>query len=172
MSRQIPPLNSKTSVNRAGKRLALGEEMPSDLEVIENWRAAHNYVLNTFQASLRNRAKKSNVRTPVQRIKRLDTIRSKLQRFPNMQFARMHDVVGCRLIFDSLDELYQFRHDFNRSRFAHKRRTRLTAQGNKADAYNYIDQPKQSGYRGIHDVFEYRAKQSGPGRASGGEKWN
>lgn len=172
MSRQISPIYSKTVVNKAGRRLAIGEPHAGDLDIIENWRASHNYVLNTFQASLRNRAKKTNARTPVQRIKRLETIKNKLLRFPSMQFARMHDVVGCRVIFENLEELYQFRDDFNKSRFAHKRRVKVLSDGARTDAYDYIKNPKMSGYRGIHDVFEYRAKQSGPGRASGGEKWN
>jgi hypothetical protein len=35
-----------------------------------------------------------------------------------------------------------------------------------------VTQPKASGYRGIHDVFEYRSKQSSRNRSSGGDKWN
>ncbi|MGO4915128.1 RelA/SpoT domain-containing protein [Pseudogemmobacter sp. W21_MBD1_M6] len=84
----------------------------------------------------------------------------------------VHDVVGCRVIFDDLESLYKFRSAFNRSRFYHKRRQKARHDGSKVDAYNYIETPKASGYRGIHDVFEYRAKQSGPSRAVGGEKWN
>ena len=172
MSREIYPENSKTAVNRAGARLAKGEATSVDLAIIENWRAAHNYVLNTFQATLRTRAKKTNARTPVQRIKRLETIKNKLVRFPDMQFSRMHDIVGCRVIFETIEELVQFRDSFNKSRFTHKRRVKQLEDGAKADAYNYIRQPKPSGYRGIHDVFEYKAKQSGRGRATGGDKWN
>lgn len=89
-----------------------------------------------------------------------------------MQFARMHDIVGCRVIFESEFDLNIFRNSFNQSRFAHRRRLKILSDGTKADAYNYIKIPKPSGYRGIHDVFEYRAKQAGRGRASGGEKWN
>jgi ppGpp synthetase/RelA/SpoT-type nucleotidyltranferase len=172
VSRDIFPENSKSAVNRAGSRLARGEAADEDLRIIENWRAAHNYILNTFQANLRLRAKKINMRTPVQRIKRLETIKNKLSRFPDMQFARMHDIVGCRVIFESEFDLNIFRNSFNQSRFAHRRRLKILSDGTKADAYNYIKIPKPSGYRGIHDVFEYRAKQAGRGRASGGEKWN
>lgn len=172
MSKDIFPEHSKSAVNRAGDRLANNEAILDDLTMIENWRAAHNYVLNTFQANLRTRAKKFNARTPVQRIKRLDTIRNKLVRFPDMKFSRMHDIVGCRVIFETIEELYDFRDSFNKSRFSHKRRVKTLEDGTKTDAYNYIDHPKSSGYRGIHDVFEYKAKQSGLGRGRGGEKWN
>jgi ppGpp synthetase/RelA/SpoT-type nucleotidyltranferase len=172
MSRDIYPKNSKGAVNRAGERLVKGSMTPADIQIIENWRAAHNYVLNTFQASLRRRAKDSGARTPVQRIKRLETIQNKLKRFEKMKLARMHDIVGCRIVFDDLEQLQSYRKNFNRSRFRHKRRVKTDDDGNAVDAYDYISFPKFSGYRGIHDVFEYRAKQSGASKSAGGEKWN
>ena len=50
--------------------------------VVNNWRNAHQYPLNTFQVTLRNRAKKiDNTSIVAQRIKRLSSIDDKLQRF-------------------------------------------------------------------------------------------
>lgn len=89
-----------------------------------------------------------------------------------MQLARMHDIVGCRIIFDNIELLNSFRDNFNKSRFYHKRRIKRKFDGTVEDAYNYILNPKESGYRGIHDVFEYKAKQAGAAKKSGGEKWN
>ena len=60
----------------------------------------------------------------------------------------MDDVAGCRLIFSGLDQLNSFRREFHGARFNHKRR-------NDIDKYNYIKSPKITGYRGIHDVYEY-----------------
>jgi hypothetical protein len=60
----------------------------------------------------------------------------------------MDDVAGCRLIFSSLSELYDFRASFHKARFSHKRR-------NDVDRYDYIKTPKPTGYRGIHDVYMY-----------------
>jgi len=65
-----------------------------------------------------------------------------------MQLARMDDVAGCRLIFRSIKELEKFRSSFHKARFNHKLR-------NDPDKYNYIKNPKDTGYRGIHDVYEY-----------------
>jgi putative GTP pyrophosphokinase len=65
-----------------------------------------------------------------------------------MQLARMDDVAGCRLIFRSIRDLNKFRAQFHKARFNHKRR-------NDPDKYNYIKNPKSTGYRGIHDVYEY-----------------
>lgn len=62
----------------------------------------------------------------------------------------MDDVAGCRLIFRSVDELYAFREQFHKARFKHKRRN--SEDKNK---YDYIKNPKETGYRGVHDVYEY-----------------
>lgn len=172
MSRGITFDHSKGKVNRAGNRLGAGTASAEDLAIIENWRAAHNYVLNTFQATLRTRTRTLKVRSPVQRIKRLNTIKGKLKRFPKMKLARMHDIVGCRVIFEDIASLNEFRLAFNKSRFEHKRKQTKSSSGELGDAYNYINNPKESGYRGIHDVFEYKAKQSGVGKSAGGSRWN
>jgi len=60
----------------------------------------------------------------------------------------MDDIAGCRLIFGSLRQLHGFRRTFHKARFNHKRR-------NDVDKYDYIKEPKETGYRGIHDVYVY-----------------
>ena len=62
--------------------------------------------------------------------------------------GRLDDVAGCRLIFKDINELNTFRESFHNARFNHRRR-------NEVDKYNYIESPKPTGYRGIHDVYEY-----------------
>jgi putative GTP pyrophosphokinase len=141
------PGGSKSRVNRAGENVRAGTPTEEDLAVIEEWRAAHRAVLNTFQAILRNRTRGTSV-TVAQRHKRKRTIFDKLRRFPRMQLSRMDDVAGCRVIFDDIAKLYSFREEFHKARFNHKRR-------NDLDKYDYIKAPKGTGYRGIHDVYEY-----------------
>jgi len=65
-----------------------------------------------------------------------------------MQLSRMDDIAGCRLIFKDLQTLIEFRKNFHNAHFNHKRR-------NELDKYDYIKKPKCTGYRGIHDVYEY-----------------
>ena len=62
----------------------------------------------------------------------------------------MDDVAGCRLIFKDIKALYQFRSTFHKARFNHKRRN-----VDNQDKYDYIKVPKNTGYRGVHDVYEY-----------------
>lgn len=141
------PGGSKKRVTRAGEAIRSGSATPEDIAVIEEWRAAHRGVLNTFQAILRFRTKGRKI-TVAQRHKRRNTIFNKLQRLQGMQLARMDDVAGCRLIFNSIQDLDSFRAEFQKARFNHKLR-------NDPDKYNYIKNPKLTGYRGIHDVYEY-----------------
>jgi ppGpp synthetase/RelA/SpoT-type nucleotidyltranferase len=141
------PGGSKSRVNRAGQNVRDGLATADDLHAIDVWRAAHRGVLNTFQAILRGRTRKTRI-TVAQRHKRKRTIFDKLKRYPGMQLARMDDVAGCRLIFHKIDDLYAFRKKLHRARFDHALR-------NEIDKYDYIKTPKSTGYRGIHDVFEY-----------------
>lgn len=141
------PGGSKSRVNLAGNNIRVNRPTLEDLLVIEEWRAAHRAVLNTFQAILRTRTRGETI-VVAQRHKRKSTIFGKLDRFPEMQLARMDDVAGCRLIFPDIQSLYDFRQNFHKARFHHKRR-------NDIDKYDYIKAPKPTGYRGIHDVYVY-----------------
>ena len=141
------PGGSKTRVNKAGEAVRNGTATAEDLEIIDEWRAAHRYVLNTFQASLRARVKGIGA-TVAQRHKRRNTIFDKLNRYPRMKLARMDDVAGCRIIFNTVNDLYDFRKKFHKARFHHRRL-------NHDDKYDYIKSPKSTGYRGIHDVYSY-----------------
>jgi putative GTP pyrophosphokinase len=141
------PGGSKSRVSKAGAAVRDGVETPEDLEVINAWRAAHKPVLNTFQAILRNRTRGTST-VVAQRHKRKQTIFDKLRRFPNMELHRMDDVAGCRLIFPDMVSLRQFREALHKAHFRHSLRSH-------ADKYDYIKRPKPTGYRGIHDVYEY-----------------
>ena len=141
------PGGSKSRVNRAGDSARNSSASLDDLSVIDEWRSAHRPVLNTFQAILRNRTRGKDI-TVAQRHKRKRTIFDKLLRLPRMELSRMDDVAGCRLIFKNIQDLHVFRKDFHKARFSHKRK-------NQEDKYDYIKTPKSTGYRGIHDIFEY-----------------
>ncbi|HPS09687.1 MAG TPA: RelA/SpoT domain-containing protein, partial [Kiritimatiellia bacterium] len=107
-------------------------------------------VLNTFQAILRNRTRGTGI-SVAQRHKRKRTIFDKLSRYQGMQLARMDDVAGCRLIFGKIDALYAFRDEIHHAHFDHKLR-------NTSDKYDYIRAPKHTGYRGVHDIYEYHVR--------------
>ena len=141
------PGGSRQRVSTAGNRVREGTATEEDLAVIDTWREAHRHVINSFQAILRKRTRDTNI-VVAQRHKRKRTIFDKLDRYKKMQLGRMDDVAGCRLIFKTVGGLSLFRDAIHDSRFNHTIK-------NHPDKYDYIAHPKESGYRGIHDVYEY-----------------
>lgn len=68
------------------------------------------------------------------------------------KLAEMNDVAGCRLIFESIDDLYEFRGKFRSARLKHK------LKNEDVDKYDYIKFPNpKTGYRGVHDVYSYNS---------------
>lgn len=143
------PLFSKSAVNRAADNLRLVLFSERDEEIVENWRASHGVVLNTFRQTLNRHAANKGI-VVAQRLKRRSTIYDKLRREPKMLLSRMQDIAGCRLIFDNIKDLYYFRDIFYNSRFKH-------SIVNEKDDYDYIKHPKSSGYRSVHDVYKYKS---------------
>ncbi|MCB2012495.1 MAG: RelA/SpoT domain-containing protein [Geminicoccaceae bacterium] len=146
-----PPWQSRQRVSTAGIRVRSDTADPEDITIIEKWREAHRHVINSFQAILRQRTRGTDI-IVAQRHKRRTTIFDKLHRYPNMQLGRMDDVAGCRLIFPNVDELIAFRDEFiATAKFDHRLK-------NDQEKYDYITKPKNSGYRGIHDIYEYNVR--------------
>ncbi len=152
------PSDSKNAVKRAGERIRGGNQLPEDMGVLNRWRAAHGYIINTFQATLRTRTR--DIHVPVaQRLKRGSTIIDKLRQGRALDLSTMHDIAGIRLVFPNTEDLIAFRARSHHSRAGH-------LLMNRPEKYDYLAHPKASGYRGIHDVYRYKA-----GTASGA-KWN
>jgi hypothetical protein len=146
------PLYTSQQVNAAGKQLA-GLAFPVDtpdgfeaLTVLNNWRSSHAYPLNTFQITLRNRARRIERNVIIaQREKRLDSIHRKLVAKPTMRMTQMQDIAGCRAVFAKLSDVYKLVELYKGRQFDHKFR------GEK----DYIQNPKDDGYRSYHLVYEY-----------------
>ena len=122
------------------------DEWDQAIAILNNWRSAHSYPLNTFQVSLRGKARKVDANCIVaQRIKRLSSINHKLSRFKSMQLSQMQDIGGCRAIVDSAAHVVDLVNSYKNSQLRHKL-YRVT---------DYISEPRASGYRGIHLLYQY-----------------
>ncbi|MDE5571852.1 MAG: hypothetical protein K2I86_07390, partial [Prevotella sp.] len=77
------------------------------------------------------------------RVKRIESIISKLVRFPEMQVNRVEDIAGCRCIMSSTEKVYEL---YNKLL---KNKDKLTYEI-KVTIHDYIKEPKASGYRSIH----------------------
>lgn len=153
------PPASKSAVRRAGEAIALGKETDKDLDLVDQWRAAHGYVINTFQAWLKGHIGKQDFYIEfAQRLKRRNTVIDKLRRKNSDEkpliadVSAMHDFAGCRMIFNDIDQLNTFRNYMHSPQVV--RNVEHTLR-HEADKYNYIEHPKYTGYRGIHDVYKH-----------------
>ncbi|WP_158515019.1 RelA/SpoT domain-containing protein [Bordetella bronchiseptica] len=151
------PEHTPDVLNAAGNKLATLEFPVVDdaglqaLAVLNNWRAAHAYPLNTFQITLRTKARRIEGGVIVaQRVKRLESIHTKLSRFPTMRMSQMQDIAGCRAVFKRMSSVRKLVESYQVSRFGH------ILRGEK----NYIAAPKPDGYRCYHLVYEYVGTES------------
>lgn len=151
----VKPEHSRKQVERAGDALRQSpmniDKVVAAIPVISNWRAAHAYPLNTFQATLRHKLKSLGMdakSAPVgQRLKRLPSIIQKLQRFDQMSLARMQDIAGLRAVVPSTSMLRAISRSYlEAERFPHELRT----------VHDYVQEPKADGYRSIHLVYRYQ----------------
>jgi hypothetical protein len=147
------PAYSKTRVDLAGRELLdhqiSREDRELALAVINNWRSSHAFPLNTLQMNLRGKARLVDADAIIaQRIKRLSSIQSKLERFSAMKLSRVQDVGGCRAVVKSIQQVNDLTEMYQKSRAKHS----LV----RHDDYIYAAPgPKESGYRGVHFVFRY-----------------
>jgi len=150
------PLYSRNLVDQAGDTLidpqASDEDKIGALNIINNWRSSHSYPLQSLKMTLLNRAK-IVYKSPLvaQRIKRLSSIESKLERFRDMKLSRMQDIGGCRAVVPTVEHVFRLARSYEEARAKNPHRGSQFA-GSK----DYISQPKPDGYRSVHLVFRYR----------------
>lgn len=163
------PEYSRQRVNEAGQRLIEPaydgddfaqnfmdrvREFDEALVVINNWRASHHYPLNTFQVNLRRTSRRIDEEALVaQRIKRLSSISHKLERFPNMKLSQMQDIGGCRAVVSTVAHVHALYDAYKKSNIKHELST----------VDDYIESPRDSGYRGIHLIYKYYSDKSSKG---------
>ena len=141
---------SKKTVSKAGKSLTSTniEEHNEAKKVLDNWRACHVKPLNSFQSSLRRKLPKIDIEALVsQRLKRTPSILSKLKRNIGMKLARMQDIGGIRAVVKDMKKVREIE-------TAYKKGTKVFSivSGGK----DYINYPKDSGYRSVHMIFKYK----------------
>jgi GTP pyrophosphokinase len=142
---------TKSQVNKAGKvarkylqpNAPWDDELEAALEVIYQYRAAHQYPLIKANNGLRSMVRTESCEVEVsQRLKRFRTILDKLIREPTMQLSTMQDIGGCRAVLASIDEIRRVERRLKRNRPTLR-------------YSDYIGSPRESGYRGVHVVVGY-----------------
>lgn len=142
---------SRSKIIKAGKIIRKDDSTPEQIseatKVIDNWRAAHSYPLHVIYIHLRRLAYNNSNIIVAERLKRLDSIVNKLKRETTMSLWTMQDLGGCRFIVPTLEEVYYYANKYKNSRIRHK----------YVQTYDYIKEPKKSGYRSLHLVYQFQS---------------
>jgi len=121
-----------------------------DQNAINNWRSSHNLPLFVIRRTLERRAKSiSSEAVVAHRIKRLPSIEKKLldNQYRHLKLTQIEDIGGCRAIMPNIDATLALADSYKRRSIGSElHRTR-----------DYIQEPKDDGYRSIHLVYKYRS---------------
>lgn len=145
---------SNKRVDKAGRRLRRSltgrttgldpEVLEEDKHVVNAFRSSHRQPMNAASMGLRSFVRTAKCREPSisQRLKRWESLSTKLVAQPTLALSRMQDIAGCRAVLADLDEI---------------RRVQQRIEKNRPvlSVVDYISHPKASGYRGVHVVVEY-----------------
>ena len=127
---------------RLGERIRVNPQNVSndDLEMLQALRLSYKELLSEVFSTLVKESKKIDKNSIcTYRVKRIESIISKLQREEKMQLNRMSDIAGCRCIMHSDDKVY--------SLLSALKQFFIIKTIN-----DYIESPKEGGYRSLHII--------------------
>ena len=152
---------SKKELNRISKRIVENTDTIEDLQKLSDFRAEHSKIIKSFVWSLRSiinnkKIKLSNRNRIIisQRLKRLPSIIGKLKRFPELRLSRMQDLAGARIILPNIKDTEEVANYLKNKVYKQKYKNNFLFVREK----NYILEPKEDGYRSIHQIFKYQGK--------------
>lgn len=153
----MPGSYSKRRLDRAGLDMLVLEPIPylryqESLSIVNNWRSAHAYPLNTFQMNLRYHASRvdPNGFVVAQRLKRLPSIEAKLIRFHGMGLSRMQDLGGARAVVATVEQVHELVARYRGSRARHE----------LVGCSDYISEPQDTGYRSFHLKYRHYSQRT------------
>uniref|UniRef100_C6E4I1 RelA/SpoT domain protein n=1 Tax=Geobacter sp. (strain M21) TaxID=443144 RepID=C6E4I1_GEOSM len=129
-----------------------GAEFESAMDVLSYWRFTHEMPLEEAFKVIQDIALQVD-KTAIfaKRLKRYVSIVNKLRRFREMKLKNMQDIGGCRAISSNTKKIYQIVRQL-------KKRPEFRDTQGKIRFKDYIDKPKDDGYRGYHLIGHFKAK--------------
>lgn len=137
-------------ISKAGEILIEKDISASEFEdamnVLSFWRFSHEYSLEEAMKILQKATLKID-RTAIfaKRLKRHASIVNKLNRFKTMKLKNMQDIGGCRAILSSAKKVTQVVREL-------KKMPEFKDEKGHIRFKDYIEHPKEDGYRGFHLV--------------------
>lgn len=146
---------SRKEIDKAGKTVITEKDtskVNEALNKINDWRQLHLAPLDLLQVGILNILKVNNQKIVFvsRRLKRLTSILYKLDLNPKMGLGGMQDIGGLRIVLSDIENLY---------------RTLDILKANVPESFtlkekinDYVELPKESGYRSIHLVYKYHSE--------------
>lgn len=143
---------SKKQITKAGKVLMTSksqEDRNNALNLINAWRTNHLHPLNVMKNSLIRLLTKIEVEPVLvsQRLKRLVSIEYKLDLNEQMGLGGMQDIGGYRAVLKDTRDLNRL-----------KKALSINKNHKLERIVDYVQNPKESGYRSIHFIYTYNSK--------------
>lgn len=133
---------TKGQIDRLGETIRFeGLQLSDNILIdLQQYRISHEEPLSKIFTILCNLSKAihhSSISTF--RIKRFESILSKLDRYADMRFSRMWDIAGCRCIVRNETDVYKLKKLIESHKDIHV-----------VKVNDYIEEPQDSGYRSVH----------------------
>ena len=146
-------LYSRKKISKAGEILMTTTSLKKREQailLINEWRAHHLHPLNVLKNALIRTLEKNRIKPILvsQRLKRMTSIEFKLDLNPKMGLGGMQDIGGFRAVLKDEKVLLKLKEILIKNPFNHKLK----------NYKDYTLNPKPSGYRSIHFVYEYNSK--------------
>lgn len=124
------------------------EEVKQAINKINDWRSLHLSIVDELQKKISSILEDKNIKFTFisKRLKRLTSILYKLDINPKMRLGGMQDIAGLRIVLpniQTLDKVFSILKSNIPSGFFLEK-----------DPIDYIENPKESGYRSIHFVYK------------------
>ena len=155
---------TKGRINQIGKNLLLSMQnninpLEQDLQVLQQYRKEFKEPLkNASNELLRIMSIIDNAGIVTYRVKRIESILSKIERQPKMQLARINDIAGCRCILQNEKRVFQFLAELRKSTILEIVRKNNSDGSQKEYIFYYINEPKENGYKSIHVICKSKDK--------------
>lgn len=144
---------SRKKISKAGETIMTSnsvEDVNEALKIINVWRYHHLHPLRIMKNRLSKLCEKNRL-SPIllsQRLKRLTSIEYKLDLNEQMGLGGMQDIGGYRAVLKDTKDLEKLKRIILNSKQRHK----------LEKVNDYINDPKDSGYRSIHFIYKYTSK--------------
>lgn len=136
---------SNKEIDRLGNQLRLNPGDDIALVKLADFRSSHEeHMIDITRYCQTVIEKIEPTAIVVSRLKKFSTIIDKLSRLSSTKLHQMQDIAGCRIILESESSIYDARNLL----------LSIVQGYEKIDEKDYIQNPKESGYKGIHLIFK------------------